>query len=61
MSPHILAQRQKILLEAHVNNLIENLDMGSDYLNELLELAQQNISNQEFERLAMTKLMQPYH
>ena len=60
MPPHILEQRQKTILEAHASNLIENLDMGSDYLNELLELAKQHISNKEFERIAMARLFERY-
>ncbi len=60
MPQHLLEQRCQTLLEAHASNLIEHMDMGNDFLNELLELAKQNISNQEFERLAMAKLLSPY-
>lgn len=60
MSPQALEQRQLALLEAHASNLIERMDMGSEYLSELLELAKQNISNQEFERVALAKLFSQY-
>lgn len=53
MPPHLLEQRCQTLLEAHASNLIEHMDMGKENLASLLELAKQNISNQEFERLAM--------
>lgn len=32
MSPQALEQRQLVLLEAHANNLIEQMDMGHDCL-----------------------------
>lgn len=60
MSPHFLQQRQHALREAHASNLIEQMDMGGERLAALLDLAQQNISNQEFERLAIARLKQQY-
>lgn len=60
MSPQLIEQRCQTLLEAHASNLIENRDMGSEYLSELLELAKQNISNEEFERIALARIFQRY-
>lgn len=60
MSPQLIEQRQQTILEAHASNLIENRDMGSEYLNELLELAKQNISNEEFEHIALARIFQRY-
>lgn len=60
MSPQLIEQRQQTILEAHASNLIENMDMGQERLNTLLELAKQNISNQEFERLAMANILARY-
>lgn len=60
MSPQLIEQRQQTILEAHASNLIENMDMGQERLNALLELAKQNISNQEFERLAMANILARY-
>lgn len=56
----VLNSRKQTILEAHASNLIENMDMGQERLNALLELAKQNISNQEFERLAMANILARY-
>ncbi|MDR2154320.1 MAG: hypothetical protein LBE78_04750 [Burkholderiaceae bacterium] len=42
--------RVEAIRQAHANNLIENLDMGADVLQAMLQRAREPISNEEFTR-----------
>ena len=46
----IINTRVKNILEVHANCLIEDIDVGSDTLNSILERAREPISNEEFEK-----------
>jgi hypothetical protein len=46
----IIAARVQAIRQAHANNLIENMDMGADVLEAMLQRAREPISNEEFTR-----------
>jgi|SRR6218665_2426491 len=46
----IVAARIEAIRQAHANNLIENMDMGADVLEAILQRACEPISNEEFTR-----------
>lgn len=46
----IIEARVEAIRQAHANNLIENMDMGADVLEAMLERAREPISNEEFTR-----------
>jgi DNA-directed RNA polymerase sigma subunit (sigma70/sigma32) len=46
----VIAIRVENIRQAHANNLIENMDMGVDALNAMLERAREPISDEEFVR-----------
>ena len=45
-----IAARVEAIRQAHANNLIENMDMGADALEAMLQRAREPISNEEFTR-----------
>jgi DNA-binding winged helix-turn-helix (wHTH) protein len=45
-----IAARVEAIRQAHANNLIENMDMGADVLQAMLQRAREPISNEEFTR-----------
>jgi hypothetical protein len=56
----LVANRIEDILEAHANNLIENLDMGEKALSLMLERAQEPIDNDEFVKRGKKLLLERY-
>jgi len=56
----LIAARVEAILQAHANNLIENMDMGADVLAAMLERAREPISNEEFTRREEALWLQRY-
>ena len=56
----IINTRVKNILEVHANCLIEDIDVGSDTLNSILERAREPISNEEFEKRELAILFKKY-
>lgn len=45
-----IADRVEAIRQAHANNLIENLDMGTEVFEAMLQRAREPVSNEEFTR-----------
>ncbi|MCE2724738.1 MAG: hypothetical protein ACK5DL_08945 [Burkholderiales bacterium] len=52
----IIAKRVYAIAQGHASNLIEGVDVGSHALTELLNLAREPISDEEFTKLALAAL-----
>jgi hypothetical protein len=46
----IIEARVEAIKQAHANNLIENMDMGAEVFEAMLQRAREPISNEEFTR-----------
>jgi len=55
-----IAARVAAIRQAHANNLIENLDMGEDVFQAMLQRASEPISNEAFTRREKALLMQEF-
>ncbi len=56
----MISARVKGILEAHANNLIENMDMGEEVLKAMLQRAHEPINNEEFTRREKALIMAEY-